>query len=224
MRTTNRGVLHHGSSPRVRGTPIRSDAERAQLRLIPACAGNPRSGRLGDNLATAHPRVCGEPACDVASASASGGSSPRVRGTLPALRSAVGAPRLIPACAGNPSHATLTRQEKPAHPRVCGEPSLGECQNLPAAGSSPRVRGTLASADPARLRRRLIPACAGNPPASRSWWCPGTAHPRVCGEPRDDRADRRRQPGSSPRVRGTHRHGRWAAHLGRLIPACAGNP
>ena len=60
-RPTRRHEENSGSSPRVRGTPVRADPDRAGRRFIPACAGNTVSTTRGTSQCT--------------------GSSPRVRGT-----------------------------------------------------------------------------------------------------------------------------------------------
>ena len=109
------------------------------------------------------------------------------------------------------------------HPRVCGEHAWSAAATPAGSGSSPRVRGTPASAHSATDRRRFIPACAGNTPTSGRLGYYDTVHPRVCGEhpvsvPRFDPSR-----GSSPRVRGTQGRVEGRAHRGRFIPACAGN-
>ena len=113
---------HRGSSPRVRGTPIRTERDAAQHRFIPACAGN-TSTRYADTCTSpVHPRVCGEHQRRQCRCDAGAGSSPRVRGTLPAY-SAESAPPLV-------------------HPRVCGEHFRTTYPWRCGSGSSPRVRGT----------------------------------------------------------------------------------
>ena len=72
----------HGSSPRVRGTPISDELGDGVERFIPACAGNTQNISSHNSAKSVHPRVCGEhrdvqPYFDKIS-----GSSPRVRGTL----------------------------------------------------------------------------------------------------------------------------------------------
>ena len=49
-----------GSSPRVRGTGIRSARTRSTARFIPACAGNGDGGDRRRRPSAVHPRVCGE--------------------------------------------------------------------------------------------------------------------------------------------------------------------
>ncbi len=111
-----------GSSPRVRGTPMRIAWVVSRFRFIPACAGNANAVRRG--LRTA----CG--------------SSPRVRGTHFCSRSMPVNSRFIPACAGNAHRRGLGPRHISVHPRVCGERrrSMNACALR--HGSSPRVRGT----------------------------------------------------------------------------------
>ena len=48
------------------------------------------------------------------------------------------------------------------HPRVCGEQTVELGVRPVEGGSSPRVRGTVASVTCVLDRVRFIPACAGN--------------------------------------------------------------
>ena len=95
-------------------------------------------------------------------ASASWGSSPRVRGTREAAGEHVGLAGIIPACAGN-THGNA-RMARPLwdHPRVCGEHEEDEYLIMRELGSSPRVRGTHLVAQAFNGGFGIIPACAGN--------------------------------------------------------------
>ena len=172
-----------GSSPRVRGTQQGVSLALGRNRFIPACAGN--SSPLNPIAWTRY------------------GSSPRVRGTLWARPAGQRHRRFIPACAGNSATAATRSTSGPVHPRVCGELTLKTAKSAFVAGSSPRVRGTLAKDLAVQLRRRFIPACAGN---SSSVWgrcCVRPVHPRVCGELQSASHTSSGTVGSSPRVRGT---------------------
>ncbi len=70
-----------GSSPRVRGTVQHVLVLVVLRRFIPACAGNGCAGRRGSAANSVHPRVCGERHASSPYHQATGGSSPRVRGT-----------------------------------------------------------------------------------------------------------------------------------------------
>ena len=112
-----------GSSPRVRGTGIGGQHSQCVRRFIPACAGNRLSLASAFLAAAVHPRVCGEQPPRTEPSQATGGSSPRVRGTgLGKLDDRRGF-RFIPACAGNRDPLSRPIRLFPVHPRVCGEQS-----------------------------------------------------------------------------------------------------
>ena len=150
------------------------------------------------------------------------GSSPRVRGKHFAKRRHAVAGGLIPACAGKTTAPTDCSRSAAAHPRVCGENTVFHVKIVTHPGSSPRVRGKLASGMSAKWNIGLIPACAGKTPWPGFHPFVDGAHPRVCGENLDrDRLNARRL-GSSPRVRGKRRLIIGGLITSRLIPACAG--
>ena len=72
-----------GSSPRVRGTRRLRVFSDPVFRFIPACAGNSLASATLSTARTVHPRVCGELGSCASRHPPTGGSSPRVRGTLP---------------------------------------------------------------------------------------------------------------------------------------------
>ena len=77
-----------------------------------------------------------------ATSEASGGSSPRMRGTrdwFTWLWQEIG---LIPAHAGNTRVDLRLYLPPGAHPRACGEHETSGLDKLQAEGSSPRMRGT----------------------------------------------------------------------------------
>ena len=74
----------------------------------------------------------------------------------------------------------------------------------------------------ARSCPRLIPACAGKTPSSKSPGRAISAHPRVCGENTEACCTAARAVGSSPRVRGKLTTRPITPEIGGLIPACAG--
>jgi len=81
MATSARPLRQLGSSPRVRGTGESGDRILAELRFIPACAGNGQRARQANLLPPVHPRVCGERDTVLLPLAQYAGSSPRVRGT-----------------------------------------------------------------------------------------------------------------------------------------------
>ena len=192
-----------GSSPRVRGT-LQLNARRARVRrFIPACAGNTTPAALGTCRLTVHPRVCGEHTANPPSPLNSAGSSPRVRGTHPPGHRERAPQRFIPACAGNTRPVARCAAQGPVHPRVCGEHHRSGSNGKPAAGSSPRVRGTLMEAMKNCADTRFIPACAGNTRGTTRSAGTAAVHPRVCGEHGAIAKPIIARIGSSPRVRGT---------------------
>ena len=152
--------------------------------------------------------------------------------------------RFIPACAGNTlKHPDRTMMPS-VHPRMRGEHLCWLCQCGAEGGSSPHARGTQASRAMLEMRRRFIPACAGNTGRGRVVMVfPFGSSPHARGTPPGAAADRgqlqvhprmrgehsvfgKRQPhivGSSPHARGTPRHVPRLYPFRRFIPACAGN-
>ena len=117
-----------GSSPRMRGTPVR----------CPNPIRRPRD----------HPRVCGEHMPQMPCVTHGAGSSPRMRGTPDRHQARTVSARIIPAYAGN-TRARHPPQPKPwDHPRVCGEHFTVAGRVVSARGSSPRMRGTRVGAEP----------------------------------------------------------------------------
>ena len=150
------------SSSRLRGTPLYIHVTGPITRFIPAFAGNACQSSSGIAPISVHPRVCGEHLHPQARRDGELGSSPRLRGTHREDRASHTGDRFIPAFAGNTQAWTGTRRFVPVHPRVCGEHNQLDASLFAAAGSSPRLRGTLllrlGRLDP----RRFIPAFAGN--------------------------------------------------------------
>ncbi len=212
-----------GSSPRLRGTR-RSRAPLLQKsRFIPAPAGNTARRRSAGLCYSVHPRACGEHGPGGAPAIHPAGSSPRLRGTPapPAPPRATG--RFIPAPAGNTSPRPPGLPRTPVRPRACGE----HWRRLPHAhsrtGSSPRLRGTRHRQGRRGLRKRFIPAPAGNTWSRPTARGDTSVHPRACGEHAAIHAAVTPVTGSSPRLRGTRIRPDLACRRQRFIPAPAGN-
>ncbi len=90
-------------------------------------------------------------------------------------------------------------------------------------GSSPRARGTRADLWRQTLRRRFIPACAGNAHSGHVLVGATPVHPRVRGERSRVVVVGLAACGSSPRARGTPMLDQMCNRLRRFIPACAGS-
>ena len=135
-------LFNVGSSPLARGTQYMPALTRPELRFIPACAGNSQGGPMTVDITD--------------------GSSPLARGTLRAQRYAVRIRRFIPACAGNSLPDMKVVPPLSVHPRLRGELLTPEPFFEASVGSSPLARGTPRKPLTRPLRRRFIPACAGN--------------------------------------------------------------
>ena len=206
----------------MRGEPFAPGEELLAVRIIPACAGQTYSPSSASSCPSDHPRVCGANVGVDVPGGREAGSSPRVRGKRPRRRPHHRRHRIIPACAGQTRPAGLNTNPSTDHPRVCGANSGGFGGGGPNPGSSPRVRGKHRRRRHHRLRRRIIPACAGQTTRPASSNPAATDHPRVCGANRRRHRLALRKAGSSPRVRGKLLE--LFLQLGpvRIIPACAG--
>ncbi len=151
-----------GSSPRMRGTVFDVKGAALYQRFIPAHAGNRAISRAVIWLRPVHPRACGEQSYANCEKSQAAGSSPRMRGTGFERTAALSRKRFIPAHAGNRARRRRARPMPPVHPRACGEQSGPTGIAMRRAGSSPRMRGTVAARSCLRRFRRFIPAHAGN--------------------------------------------------------------
>ncbi len=177
-----RRVKRCGSSPRVRGTRVGSGRTVIRNRFIPARAGNTRRFCFSSFESSVHPRACGEHRSRSARTRPACGSSPRVRGTRSIFYAEEQSRRFIPARAGNTNTIAWSPGSSTVHPRACGEHGKGPASCGPAFGSSPRVRGTRAGHVQRAVRRRFIPARAGNTRAPPRPTPNTTVHPRACGE------------------------------------------
>ncbi|CAD6875380.1 hypothetical protein [Methylomonas fluvii] len=135
-----------GSSPRVRGTRVQIRSCVRLLRFIPAGAGNASSSSPYSSSSAVHPRGCGERAIGGIDRHTEDGSSPRVRGTPLPNKHTADRRRFIPAGAGNALKMSCATCLSTVHPRGCGERRSKLIDLGVVAGSSPRVRGTLAGA------------------------------------------------------------------------------
>ena len=117
--------IEAGSSPHVRGAPLRWRRGSFRCGIIPACAGSTPTAMAVHRLVRDHPRMCGEHDIKRWDSRRNVGSSPHVRGALlsPPLPQSHGG--IIPACAGSTCACTRPRRDARDHPRMCGEHSKG---------------------------------------------------------------------------------------------------
>ena len=169
---------------------------------IPACAGEPAQHERECALRRVYPRVCGGTNSSRLALPWPWGLSPRVRGNrfLNLLPPSPGGS--IPACAGEPKRYQNQDRPNPVYPRVCGGTATRRRPSPQSKGLSPRVRGNpLTLAYPGRWTGS-IPACAGEPVASRTKFRLAKVYPRVCGGTLTVTSVPRSGSGLSPRVRG----------------------
>ena len=131
-----------GRSPRVRGSqPLMVNTHRG-LGSIPAGAGEP-SCRAGPTPACrVDPRGCGGALRNGPTPKRAFGRSPRVRGSLDALRALWRRYGSIPAGAGEPAFGKRRRNLRRVDPRGCGGAVVIEPTGWREGGRSPRVRGS----------------------------------------------------------------------------------
>ena len=130
-----------GLSPRMRGNPTPSKTLPAQLRSIPAHAGEPLGLAVVFQSLAVYPRACGGTVAGRDDDAPTRGLSPRMRGNraLAAYQADDGGS--IPAPAGEP---TTTRKRPLAggvYPRACGGTSVRGGPAANVCGLSPRLRG-----------------------------------------------------------------------------------
>ena len=150
-----------GSSPRMRGKRPVHHRVHADLRIIPAHAGQTSSSPSICQQRPDHPRACGANQAAGLNAGILGGSSPRMRGKPARGLSRKGRPRIIPAHAGQTTWRSCAASNPADHPRACGANPLGQINVSGFAGSSPRMRGKRSSSALAASAKRIIPAHAG---------------------------------------------------------------
>ena len=113
--------LSSGSSPRMRGTPIKYPIGCVAVGIIPAYAGNTAFSSLARLSNWDHPRVCGEHLTRFTLFQPTPGSSPRMRGTHKLVIGQRNRRGIIPAYAGNTCGIGVGHVCRRDHPRVCGE-------------------------------------------------------------------------------------------------------
>ena len=211
-----------GLSPRVRGKLNDAAAAIGCARSIPACAGEAfRAFRL--RVAEwVYPRVCGGSILGRVQRFIPGGLSPRVRGKPAGQNATGGVLRSIPACAGEARHYPPPPAVGEVYPRVCGGSIPGMRWPPPRWGLSPRVRGKRHWKSRKMRCSRSIPACAGEAGAGKRNYPQRQVYPRVCGGSQEGGLWGYRHGGLSPRVRGKLERRVHHQHIGRSIPACAG--
>ena len=214
--------LKDGSSPRMRGKPVRCVVDIVVLRIIPAHAGQTPCDERERRSRTDHPRACGANSLTHHFFFYATGSSPRMRGKHVRDRHRPPGPRIIPAHAGQTPVWRGRALGITDHPRACGANAPAGTQAESPTGSSPRMRGKLPCLAAWSGRSRIIPAHAGQTQPIPWPRPPPSDHPRACGANSPVRSVVCATVGSSPRMRGKRSGNRPTIHLLRIIPAHAG--
>ena len=214
--------IHKGSSPRMRGSPLRLIWLIPCGGIIPAHAGLTCLDRWFRNVAEDHPRACGAHGQYYGKAGVYGGSSPRMRGSLERDLQPIPSRGIIPAHAGLTKHYLCLLYTRRDHPRACG---AHVCLTLPmstAPGSSPRMRGSHPRELHLQADAGIIPAHAGLTAIGGGFSGLGGDHPRACGA--HISVDFLDVPilGSSPRMRGSRDVRAEDCRAFGIIPAHAG--
>ena len=219
---TNSDVVEWGSPPRVRGKVSVRAAWRPYHGITPAYAGK-RQGRAQFWWPTwDHPRMCGEKALKSWLMSGDVGSPPHVRGKEKGRRDGCDHQRITPAYAGKRQPSAQRMGKFWDHPRVCGEKTFAVWENVPGAGSLPRMRGKVVRFSYIDVYKGITPAYAGkscyNIPVGLSRW----DHPRACGEKYLQDPTENAILGSPPHVRGKDFRCLGKRTRSRITPACTG--
>ena len=150
-----------GSSPRMRGKLRHAGGLPASERIIPAHAGQTTIFSFNSARWSDHPRACGANGVWGVFNIRGHGSSPRMRGKPAVIYPRLGARRIIPAHAGQTHGRRYMADRTPDHPRACGANSTKYNARHMPTGSSPRMRGKQGRVRADPIRRRIIPAHAG---------------------------------------------------------------
>ncbi|STG36558.1 Domain of uncharacterised function (DUF2825) [Escherichia coli] len=131
-------------------------------RFIPAGAGNSLSPSAVARARSVYPRWRGELPWHLANVINMYGLSPLARGTRQQTSYPNPPARFIPAGAGNSRNEALDCRNYAVYPRWRGELILFAAESLCRYGLSPLARGTHGVKRRVAIRRRFIPAGAGN--------------------------------------------------------------
>ena len=196
----------------------------ANVRSIPAYAGEPSVPVQPAPVFEVYPRVCGGTGEHPAGAYAALGLSPRMRGNRCWRRKSLCVARSIPAYAGEPRFVIVDPAYAEVYPRVCGGTRCQPAASSTSQGLSPRMRGNPTPAPPAAPRARSIPAYAGEPGQIIGLASRWKVYPRVCGGTAARKSHNISTKGLSPRMRGNLGSEFRMEIMARSIPAYAGEP
>ena len=224
LSSTRSRIGGRGSSPHLRGNRGRGGGRHGRIRVIPAPAGEPQVIVLVGPQAAGHPRTCGGTWPSYSVNGGLCGSSPHLRGNRIYVLITKTVIRVIPAPAGEPTNRRAGKHLVRGHPRTCGGTKWTAPSGEFDGGSSPHLRGNQVDRAFRRVRRRVIPAPAGEPIRISMWFLTLRGHPRTCGGTLSSRPLGGLVLGSSPHLRGNPRRLGRRAPVFRVIPAPAGEP
>ena len=190
--------------------------------IIPAHAGLTPQARPYPHSKRDHPRACGAHPYRNHGVLECQGSSPRMRGSLFTLVYDGTRTGIIPAHAGLTFHDLHVSCSSRDHPRACGAHMPFTQDILSAAGSSPRMRGSLFGSLCKHILKGIIPAHAGLTRKKKALKYGDRDHPRACGAHDDFALHCNTESGSSPRMRGSPGMPEDENEKGGIIPAHAG--
>ena len=170
-----------GLSPRGRGKPAIGMLAAADMRSIPAWAGETRQRYLARVGRRVYPRVGGGNTQSGARNPVYGGLSPRGRGKLAISCLVLFYQRSIPAWAGETQGLATFAPGVRVYPRVGGGNPAAPLGTVKSRGLSPRGRGKLTFALGMPTTGRSIPAWAGETIAPQSSFRLLRVYPRVGG-------------------------------------------
>ncbi len=194
----------NGLSPRLRGNLREQECAGSRLRAIPAIAGEPLDGWCSASLGGGYPRDCG--------------------GTLSIQELGEHLKGLSPRLRGNRRCRMRPQPDSWGYPRDCGGTRGFMSSSARISGLSPRLRGNQMKSPLSSIRRRAIPAIAGEPLWRRSCCHCLRGYPRDCGGTVACTSARNRTTGLSPRLRGNLGGFRYDLDVAGAIPAIAGEP
>ena len=206
----------------MRGSPQTASDEKIVDGIIPAHAGLTILLPPFTSLAWDHPRACGAHAVVLILTVVGMGSSPRMRGSRHAHRSASHRRGIIPAHAGLTIFVYIQVSHRWDHPRACGAHVFSSPADIGGWGSSPRMRGSLHDEIQTGFVCGIIPAHAGLTPIRTNDQHFHRDHPRACGAHVRMSCERTSGTGSSPRMRGSLDLTGWKRLKLGIIPAHAG--
>ena len=200
----------------------RKERNGDKTRITPACAGKTRRDHVDLRCEEDHPRMRGEDYFPRTGSLRHAGSPPHARGRLIHKLRRDGNRRITPACAGKTGLRFAWTFCKRDHPRMRGEDTATSSTFPTTPGSPPHARGRHYFKDGDLVGVRITPACAGKTRSVRAGSVDLRDHPRMRGEDRRFRSERRGTPGSPPHARGRLPQALAVARRRRITPACAG--